>query len=81
MGYQIPKKDHPWRQYSNRKYKKTKEKKIKPVSVFVKEMAESWETLEVYTYAHGKEGKFNINELPQTKQAAWFAGILKRNYG
>lgn len=85
MGYQVPKANHPWRQYPNRdlntKKGRPKKRNIKSVQVFICEIAESWGTIEVVTTAYGKEGRFTLKELPQTKQAAWLAGLLKKNYG
>jgi len=83
MAYQVPKSDHPWRQYSNREYtveKPEEDKHVKSVKMFVREIAESWDTIEVFTYAYGKEGKFTLSELPNSKQAAWLVGVLKRGY-
>lgn len=83
MGYK-PSANHPWRQYADRKIeikKEKKEKKIKPVKILIGEIAEGWEKIEITTYAYGKEGRFLLTELPQVRQAAWLAGVLKRNYG
>lgn len=89
MGYQVPKADHPWRRYKDRfddkgdelEKLKQKEKKVKPVKKFLSEIVESWESVEVVTNVYGREGRFNLTELPQEKIAAWIAGMLKRNYG
>lgn len=83
MGYQVPKADHPWRQYKDRKYTKrtpSSDKNKKSVKIFVREIASSWENIEIYTYSYGKEGKFSLEELPYQKQAAWLAGMLKKAY-
>lgn len=83
MGYQVPKSDHPWRQYKDREYKAEKpkkDKKRKPPKVLVREIASSWDTIEIYTYSYGKEGRFSLNELPHHKQVAWFVGLLKKAY-
>lgn len=83
MAYQVPKADHPWRMYPNREVvevKRKRKEKIRPVRKVVQEIVESWETIEVFTYAYGKEGKFRLVELPQSKQAAWLAGLLKKSY-
>lgn len=81
MAYQVPKASHPWRQYKNRRPKEQKaEKKGKSVKIFVREMAESWERIEITTVAKGKEDRFFLEELPQSRQAAWFAGLLKKYY-
>lgn len=82
MAYQTPKADHPWRQYKDREPKKVekKEKKVKPVRLVVEELVEGWETIEITTFAYGREGKFYLKELPQRRQAAWLASFLKRHY-
>ena len=83
MGFQIPKANHPWRRYANREVEVVRKKKetIKPVRVLVEELVGNWEHIEVFTVAYGREGKFYLFELPQSRQAAWLAGLLKRNYG
>ena len=83
MPYQVPKADHPWRQYTNRIVEDGRRKKElgKSVKDFISEMAESWDTVEIVTTAYSKFGKFYLNELPRRNQAAWLAGLLKRNYG
>lgn len=79
MAYQVPKANHPWRQYKDRVIT-TEEKRVKQVKILITELAESWDNITVVTTAFGKEGEFKLIELPQSKQAAWLAGILKRNY-
>ena len=84
MPYQQPKKLHPWRQYKDRPLDKTKKEeasKYKPVHQFLGEIVESWERVEITTYAWGKEGRFKLTELPQKKIAAWLANLLKKYYG
>lgn len=83
MAYQVPKANHPWRRYPNSEVevvKRKRKEKGKPVKVMIREIISSWETIEVFTFAYGKEGKFKLSELSQAKQAAWLAGLLKRNY-
>ena len=84
MAYQKPKATHPWK----RPYKAnlTKEamapvkNKSKPLRTFLFEVVESWEEVEVFTTAYGANQHYKLKELPQAKQAAWLAGILRRNY-
>jgi hypothetical protein len=82
MPYQIPKKDHPWRRYKDRvvEIQEVKVRYIKPLKILITEFAESWDSITVVTTALGREGEFKLSELSQSKQAAWLAGILKRNY-
>lgn len=84
IGYQVPKADHPWRQYANRPRAngEVEEKEhLKPVRVFLTEIVENWEEVKVVTSVYNQEGEYKLMELPQTKIAAWLAGVLKRNYG
>lgn len=86
MPYQKPRPDHPWKTnkpYSSVELKTVKKvpQKKKPVRVFLTEIVESWENVEVVTTAYGREGRFNLNELSEEKVAAWITGILRRNYG
>lgn len=76
-----PHQNHPWRRYKDKAEAPTKkeEKRIKSLHVFIAELAESWETIEIYTTYKG-EGKYFLVDLPQSKQAAWLVGLLKRNY-
>ena len=80
MGYQKPKPTHPWKTGIMPGYFPRVEKKVKPVEVFVKELVGSWKTIEIFTYYSGGEGKYLLKDLPQRKQAAWLAGLLKRSY-
>lgn len=83
MPYQKPRADHPWRTGIRPGYEPKEEKvkpKIKPVRILIKEISTSWDTIEITTYAYGKEGRYKLGELPETRQAAWLAGLLKRNY-
>ena len=85
MAYQVPGSDHPWRRYKNKQVKESNkkdenEKDFKAVKILVTELAEGWDKIEITTYAYGREGKFYLTELPQSRQAAWLAGVLKRNY-
>jgi len=82
MAYQVPKKSHPWRRYKDKIEEPKKEvKKDKPVLILVEEIVGNWKNIEVYTVAFGREDKFLLTELPQARQAAWLAGLLKKIYG
>lgn len=83
MPFQVPKKDHPWRRYKDRKTPsfETEKGKVKPIRVFLREIVEAWDRVEVYTSAFGRDDRFKLTELPQQKIAAWLSGILRRNYG
>lgn len=83
MAYQKPRANHPWKTGLPPGYKEVKEKKrnVKPFRLFIREISTSWDTMEVVTFAYGREDRYRLNDLPQTKQASWLAGIIKRNYG
>lgn len=83
MAYQLPKKDHPWRtgrmeDFSGNKVKE--KKKIKALKIFIQEIGESWDTITVVTTTSTGYGEYTLSQLPEEKQAAWLAGVLKRNY-
>jgi hypothetical protein len=85
MAYQVPKADHPWRQYANRK-RLTVDVDIEvtgiiPVREFVQDLDKNWDKIEV-TLPQEYEGRHRafLKELPQVKVAAWIAGMLKRYY-
>lgn len=91
MPQQTPKATHPWRNWvgpSNMARVKKEEgereeektKGLKSVKVFLGEIVESWETVEISTYCYGREGRYKLTELPQGKIAAWLSGMLRRNY-
>lgn len=91
MAYQKPSEDHPWRAWlgdpekdrnsRGNKEQVSKQENIKPVRVFITEIVESWDEVEVVTSAYGKEGKYTLKSLPQKKQASWLASLLRRSYG
>lgn len=81
MPYQKPKPTHPWKTGIMPGYvPPKKEKKIKPVKVLIAELSSCWDTIEIYSYNSSGEGKYFLVDLPQRKQAAWLASLLKRNY-
>lgn len=81
MAYQVPKTDHPWRRYKDRFEPKPEKKVSIGVKMFVTELSETWDNIEVITTSYGKEGRYLLSELSQDKQAAWLAGLLKKMYG
>lgn len=82
MGFQTPKESHPWRQYKDRFEKKVSEPKPAPketVHIFVSDLVENWENIEVTT-VYKEEGKFYLADLPADRQALWLIGLLKKKY-
>lgn len=78
MGYK-PASDHPWRQYKDRPVQQ-KEKSIKSFKIFITEIAEGWDKVEILTNYTGNERKHFLNELPQSKQALWLSELIKKYY-
>lgn len=80
MAFQVPSKDHPWRQYANRTKDVKEQKRLKSVKTFICEIAESYTKIEIYSRVRGKEDKFLLEDLPQNRQASWLVGMLKKYY-
>lgn len=85
MAHQTPSSNHPWRRYKDKINEKqtVRKKEIfkgKTVKIFVKEIVDSWDEVEIITVAYGREGRFTLSELPQEKQANWLIGIIKKLY-
>jgi hypothetical protein len=80
MAFQIPKSNHPWRQYPDREIE-TPKKNVRPVKEFLGDMVEGWDTVEIVTTAFGKYGRFHLTELTSMRQAAWLSGLLRKMYG
>jgi hypothetical protein len=84
-NYQKPRDNHPWKtnkvsDLSGYVVPKKKRTKVKPVKQLIGELYESWDYVKVVTTAYNSYGEFTLNELSQSKQAAWLAGLLKKNY-
>jgi hypothetical protein len=80
MAYQKPKSNHPWKTGLMPGYVPRVEKKVKPVKILIRELSESWDTIEVYNYSSMNDTKHFLIDLPQSRQAAWLVGLLKRGY-
>lgn len=84
--YQVPKKDHPWRQYADRVrdiegVDITVELELVTVREYLTTLVENWDTMTV-TFQSPFEGntRHKLKTLPQYKIAAWLAGTLKKHY-
>lgn len=80
--YQKPKANHPWRRYSNAvKQKILENADVVTVRDFLEDVLEHWDDYEI-TMANEFEGSYHhrIASLPQSKQASYIAGVLRRNY-
>jgi len=81
LTYQIPKADHPWRQYPNKARENPEEKnEVKSLRKFLMEVALSWDKVEITTSSYVGMGRYHLSELSDRKVAAWLMGILRRNY-
>ena len=82
MTHQIPKADHPWRQYANvpKKVSEKEKKVVKSLRKFLREIVVSWDKVQITTSAYSSLNRFQLHELSDKKVAAWLIGILKRNY-
>ena len=85
MPQYTPKENHPWRNYGNRPKVKTNghtEPKvaIKKLRLFLTEIVESWETMEIEVEHGGGIEKRYLGEIPDSKVAAWLANLIKSSY-
>jgi len=78
--YQVPKSNHPWRQYKN-KVTYTKRTDIIPIKEFLSTVVENWQSYEVMTSSEF-EGSYQhkISTMPQRKAAMWLMKMLKKYY-
>lgn len=82
MPKQKPKADHPWRQYKNRIVPR-KEEKSEFISVeqFIFELSQTYSARDaILNVSFEGTKQHKLKNLPQSKQAAYIAGVLKRNY-
>jgi len=84
MAFQIPKTNHPWRQYQNRT-KDNPDTEVHPtpkktIQTFLLEMATSWDRIEIYTTVQGREDRHYLKDLPSYKQAGWIVSLIRKNY-
>lgn len=82
MAYQVPKANHPWRQYQKTAAEKEarEEKTGKPLRVVIAELSQSWDNIEVNTGLYGREGRYSLTDMPQSKQAMWLISFIRRNF-
>lgn len=81
--WQKPKPDHPWRQYSNTKTTTKEEPRndIIPVKQWLEELLDVWDKKDIdLDKEYERSQTHKIATLPQAKQAAWIAGMLKKYY-
>ena len=81
--YQVPKANHPWRQYPNKKKKaKSKDRDdVIHIKEFLVEITDNWETYEIYIRKDIGGGGFRkVKTLPQKKIATWLASMVKKTY-
>ena len=81
INWQKPKKNHPWRQYANKRVAK-EEEEINIISVreYLTELLENWEKIEVTSIGSKGDRTYPLTGLSQRKVAAYISGVLRRNY-
>lgn len=85
MQQYTPKKDHPWRNYKNNPRPQANgqtEPKvpIKKLRIFLTEIVESWERMEIEVERGGGIEKRYLAEISDAKVAAWLANFIKSSY-
>lgn len=80
-AFQIPRKDHPWRQYQDKKDLAMEHPQPKKtIKVFLTEITANWDNIEVFTTAYGREDRHLLSTLPSYKQATWILSLIKKSY-
>ena len=83
MSNNIPKSNHPWRNYANKikENQPTQDDRLvrKPLQVFLTELVESWGRTDISVKYRGKFDRYYLLELPDYLVANWLNHIL-RNY-
>lgn len=78
MPYQVPKANHPWRQYQKTAPTEEKEQShARALQIVVHELCDNWNHIEVTTVSGTRK---YLYELPQNKQAIWLINFIKRSY-
>lgn len=81
--YQVPKPDHPWRQYANKRKPGRKPERTDVVHIkeFLEQIVENWDSYEIYVRGEVSAGGFRkVRTLPQKKVAVWLTSIVKKTY-
>lgn len=80
--YQVPKADHPWRQYANKKRgRKPERTDVIHIKEFLEQIVENWDTYEIYIRGDITKGGFRkVRALPQKKVAIWLTSMVKKTY-
>jgi hypothetical protein len=82
--FQVPKSTHPWRRYTNTITSikvEVEETTYIPVREFLANIVGNWDHCEIVLPSEF-EGSYKhfLRNLPQSKQASWIAGMLRRAY-
>ena len=80
--YQVPKANHPWRQYANKKRGRRPERTdVITIQEFLSQIVDNWDTYEIYDRDAFSEGAFRkVRAMPQRKIAIWLAAQVKKTY-
>lgn len=80
----IPKADHPWRNYANKRVTKEPETDTrlsrKPLQIFLTELSESWGQTFISIRYRGKFDRYYLLELPDNIVANWLNQMIRTNY-
>jgi len=82
--YQVPKSNHPWRQYKNR-IDDTEDEDVIPAEKlpslfnFLKDMVENWETYQIPSSDVG-DAYVKINSANPAKSAEWIASFIRKTW-
>ncbi len=78
--YQVPKADHPWRQYKDKaKHRDDDRKDIISIHEFLITIVENWDEYKVITKSTTGYSR-RIATLPQKDAALWISSMLKKYY-
>ena len=78
----MPKANHPWRQYANKKPGRRPERTdVITIKEFLTQIVDNWEKYEVYDRDSLRNSGFmKIKSMPQRKVATYIAAQLKKTY-
>lgn len=81
-NYQIPKNNHPWRQYKTRFTPlddQTPAEKLPNLHQFLKDIVDNWDTYQIPSNDLG-EGYVKIKSAQPQKSAEWIASFIRKTW-
>ena len=81
-----PSDQHPWRNYANRRNRvssddDTPKQKLKSLKIFVVEIVEAWDTIELEVTTNQGYEKRYLPDISDAKVANWLRGMLGKYCG